>query len=137
MVDGPTDERPPSGRAGGVADATLRAKYLDYCSARICEVFLSLSDERIYQLMEEAALDAGLTPGSLGFRSMVGLVTRKLQKSVPLPDFEAWARDYREHPERYDPVLMGLWEETPDAPTGGAGGSGGVSGGARGSGQAP
>lgn len=112
MVDEATDERPgerpgPEARA----DPILRSKYLDYCSARICEVFLSLSDERIYELMEEAAREAGLTPGSLGFRAMVGLVTRKLKTSIPLPDFETWAGEYEEHPERYDPLLMGLWEE--------------------------
>jgi len=45
-------------------DAVLRAKYLDYCSARISEVFLSLTDEHTYQLMEEAALEADLTVGA-------------------------------------------------------------------------
>ncbi|MFQ5890258.1 MAG: hypothetical protein ACE5JR_09415, partial [Gemmatimonadota bacterium] len=117
MVDRPTDEQPEPGTDPGrevEVDEVLRSKYLDYCSARICEVFLSLSDERIYELMEEAADEAGLTAGSLGFQSMVSLVTGKLKESVPLPELESWARDYQENPERYDPLLLGLWETALD-----------------------
>lgn len=99
-----------SSKQGEEIDPVLRAKYLDYCSARICEIFLSLSDNRIFDLMEEAAREAGLEPGSLGSRQMVRLVTRKLRRSVPLPTLEEWAEDYRAHPERYDPFLLGLWE---------------------------
>ena len=49
----------------------LRARYLDYCAARISEVFLSLSDERTYQLMEAAAREADIEIGSLGFSEMM------------------------------------------------------------------
>lgn len=91
-------------------DPVLRAKYLDYCSARISEVFLSLSDEHAYELMEEAAREADLSVGSLGFQAMMQLVTRKLQRSVPLPDLETWILEYEKAPERYDPYLLGLWE---------------------------
>ena len=92
------------------ADDVLRAKYLDYCSARISEVFLSLTDDHTYQLMEEAALEANLTVGALSFQAMMQLVTRKLRRSVPLPDIETWIEEYIEDPERYDPYLLGLWE---------------------------
>lgn len=101
---------PSSSDEGEAIDPVLRAKYLDYCSARICEIFLSLSDNRIYDLMEEAAKEEGLEPGSLGSREMVQLVTRKLRKSVPLPELEEWVEEYRTDPERYDPYLLGLWE---------------------------
>ncbi len=97
------------GREAGV-DPVLRAKYLDYCSARISEVFLSLSDEHAYELMEEAAREANLSVRSLGFQTMMKLVTRKLQHSVPLPEMETWIAEYRRSPERYDPYLLGLWE---------------------------
>ncbi len=47
---------------------------------------------------------------------MMQLVTRKLRKSVPLPDMETWVMEYTEDPGRYDPHLLGLWEsEEPDA----------------------
>ena len=91
-------------------DPILRAKYLDYCSARISEVFLTLTDEHTYQLMEEAAGEAALPAGALSFQAMMQLVTRKLRTSVPLPDLETWIEEYTEDPDRYDPFLLGLWE---------------------------
>jgi len=91
-------------------DSVLRAKYLDYCSAQISEVFLSLTDERTYQLMEEAAHEADLAVGALSFQAMMQLVTRKLRMSVPLPDLETWIAEYTEDPGRFDPLLLGLWK---------------------------
>lgn len=92
-------------------ESVLRAKYLDYCSARLSEVFLSLTEERIYDLVEEAAEQGRLNVAELAFDEMVKLATEKLRRSVPLPDFETWVREYREDPERYEPYLMGLWRE--------------------------
>jgi hypothetical protein len=108
-----SEDRPGSSEdrlRGAKVDPVLRAKYLDYCSARISEVFLSMTDEHTYELMEEAAREANLSPGSLGFHTMMKLVTRKLQRSVPLPDLETWSREYEQSPERYDPYLLGLWK---------------------------
>ncbi|MFO7586567.1 MAG: hypothetical protein R6X22_00700 [Gemmatimonadota bacterium] len=105
-----TSRKGPSGPAEP-SETELRAKYLEYCSARISEVFLSLSDERTYQLLEEAARDAGVDLGSLGFQSKMRLVTRKLRASVPLPDFADWVTEYRAHPDRFEPLLIGLWKE--------------------------
>lgn len=112
MRDEPDGTSPTGSPGPGAApEAELRAKYLEYCSARISEVFLSLSDERTYQLLEEAARDAGVDIGSLGFQSKMRLVTRKLRASVPLPEFESWAAEYEAHPERFEPLLIGLWKE--------------------------
>ena len=105
-------------------DPVLTAKYLDFCSARLAEVFLSLSDERIYRLVEEAAREGRLNVAELSFDEMVSLVTEKLRQSVPLPDLDTWAEEYRENPERFEPYLMGLWERSvesrsvPNAPDG-------------------
>jgi hypothetical protein len=98
-------------------DQVLRAKYLDYCSARISEVFLSLTDERIYELMEQAATEAELTVGSLSFQEMMKLVTRKLHESIPLPDLETWAVEYEAEPDKYDPFLLGLWKSAEQGST--------------------
>lgn len=84
----------------------LKARYLDYCAARISEVFLSLSDERTYALMEEAARDAGIEIGSLGFSDMMDLVTERLRENVPLPSYEDFAREYREDPARFEALLL-------------------------------
>lgn len=98
------DVEPPS-------ESELRAKYLEYCSARISEVFLSLSDERTYQFLEEAATEAGLDLASLGFQEKMRIVTARLRDSIPLPAFAEWADEYREHPERFEPILIGLWKD--------------------------
>lgn len=89
-----------------LTDNGLRARYLDYCAARISEVFLSLTDERTYQLMEAAAREADIEIGSLGFSEMMDLVTERLRRDIPLPEFEQWAREYREFPERFNHVLL-------------------------------
>jgi len=89
----------------------LHAKYLEYCSARLSEVFLSLSDEHTYRILEEAAGEAGEDLASLGFQSKMRLVTGKLRTSVPLPEFATWADEYLRHPERFEPMLLGLWKE--------------------------
>lgn len=97
--------------AGGSDRPILRDKYLDFCSAQIAEIFLSLSDERIYELVQEAAREQDLSPGSLGFDDMVKLVTNKLHESVPLPDLDTWIEDYTANPEHYEHLLLGLWNE--------------------------
>jgi len=102
-----SDTEPPS-------ESELRAKYLEYCSARISEVFMSLSDERTYQFLEEAASEAGLDLASLGFQEKMRIVSAKLRDSIPLPGFAAWAAEYREHPERFEPILIGLWKDAVD-----------------------
>lgn len=89
-----------------LTDNELRARYLDYCAACISEVFLSLSDERTYEMMEEAARAADIEIGSLGFSEMMDLVTQRLRQDIPLPEFEDWAREYREFPERFDHMLL-------------------------------
>lgn len=109
--DGPDDSP-----FDGEDESVLRAKYLDYCSARLSEVFLSLSEERIYDLVEEAARQGQLNVAELAFDEMVKIATEKLRRSVPLPDFETWAREYREDPERYEPYLLGLWEASEGEP---------------------
>lgn len=94
-----------------LSESVLRAKYADFCSAQITEVFLALSDERIYDIVEEAAREQQISPGKLGFQAMVRLATQRLRDEVPLPDFETWRSDYEAAPERYEQYLMGLWRQ--------------------------
>ena len=126
MNHDPTDgsERAAGLNADDQIDEILRAKYLDFCSARLTDVFLSLSEERIYRLVEEAAREANLQVGTLNFQTMVRLVTKKLEESVPLPDLHTWTREYTENPDRFEEHLLGLWKELVGAqarePTNGA-----------------
>lgn len=56
--------------------------------------------------MEEAARDSDIEIGSLGFSEMMDLVTGRLREEIPLPSLEEFAAEYREHPERFDAMLL-------------------------------
>ncbi len=112
---------PGSDRESELTETVLRAKYADFCSAMLTEVFLALSDDKIYEMVEEEAKLQKLSPGNLGFRKMVQLATNRLRDSVPLPDFETWQRDYEAAPERYEKYLLGLWRQLSTEETGEAG----------------
>lgn len=91
-------------------ERVLRAKYDDYCSHQVAEVVLKLSPGEVYGLAEAEALAANrVAPSS--FDEAVRLATRKIRERLDLPDFRAWAEDYRKNPDRFDPQLMGLWKE--------------------------
>jgi hypothetical protein len=92
------------------SEEVLRAKYLDYCSARVCDVFMELEEERVFELARAAEERAGAPLGALSFKDLASLLVEQLLGDMALPDFETWADEYREHPEQYDPYLLGLWE---------------------------
>lgn len=103
-------------------DRTLRAKYLDWCSARLAEQFLDLSPEQIYELArpeggagstaEAGAAVATLPPPTQeGYRVLVQRVTESLLERTPLPTYDQWSAAYQEAPERFDAELLGLWKE--------------------------
>ena len=108
-------DRPAPGRVAErrseAGEGVLRAKNADYCSAQLTEVFLSLSEERIYEIVQEEARAQAFGQERLGFQTMVRLATQRLRESVPLPDFETWRRDYEAAPEEYEAYLMGLWRQ--------------------------
>jgi hypothetical protein len=117
----------------------LRAKYLDWCSARVAERFVKLTPEEIYELAQRATPGAmaqqGEPAGALPDRSValsarsaasegvpgatdaaayneiVERVTRALTSELGLPPFEEWARAYRASPGQYDEELLGFWRE--------------------------
>lgn len=98
------------GGTRGVPDEILRAKYLDYCSARMVEVLLGLSADEMYVLAEDAARDAGLDePEPLSYDRIVRLATERLSRKVALPSFATWVTAYGEDPTRFENELMGLW----------------------------
>ena len=99
-------------------DSTLRAKYLDWCSARIAERFVALEPEEIYELARPAkSAEAGrlASGGSDSYRVLVQRVTEALLVEMALPSFEEWSRAYAADPSRYDEELVGFWK----APSGG------------------
>lgn len=91
------------------SDDVLWAKYLDYCSARVCEMFTELEEDHVFELARVAEREAGAREGALSFREIAELLVERLLEHMSLPDFESWVRSYREDPSRYDPYLLGLW----------------------------
>jgi hypothetical protein len=105
----------------------LRAKYLDWCSARIAERFLRLTPDEIYELAQQAsgaratrtrdassASDASAPADSTpieSFRQIVERVTEVLAAEMQLPAFADWSAAYRDRPSRYDDELLGFWRE--------------------------
>ena len=88
----------------------LRAKYLDYCSAQMADLLLYLSPDEIYLLAQRTHRERG-GGGNPSYVEMVHLATDWLAAKVALPPFDVWVVDYREHPDRYEEYLLGLWEE--------------------------
>ena len=125
---------PPNAR-----ENELRAKYLDWCSARLADHFLALSPDEIYELAERAshgrepetgAVVASRVSGAPDgqwqperstlpipalwsepdtFRVLVARVTEVLADT--LPTFEEWSAAYEREPGRYDDELLGFWKE--------------------------
>jgi hypothetical protein len=108
-------------------EAILRAKYLDWCSARIAERFLALSPDEIYQLAERAthgqtdsvgplaSLSSYSADSDSAFHALVARVTSVLADEMELPTLDEWMAAYSEAPEEFDDEMLGFWkEETSD-----------------------
>ncbi len=124
------------------SERILRAKYLDWCSARVADSFLALTPDEIYQLAEQATHgpaapdpQASLSPffsnseqgtwrntadtgtatrDAEPFRAVVAKVTLVLAERIGLPTFEQWSAAYQESPEEFDDELLGFWREGQD-----------------------
>jgi hypothetical protein len=94
-------------------DRTLRAKYLDWCSARIAERFLDLSAEEIYALAQPSTESSSLpSPAEASYRVLVQRATEALQGQLSLPVFEEWRRQYEASPAAFDAEMLGFWRES-------------------------
>ena len=102
----------PQQGAGEALDPIRRAKYLDYCSARIADVLLRLTADEMYLLARDAAREiGGWEEGTLSYDAVVRLATERLSRTIALPDVDTWSRAYQEDPERFEGEMLGLWEE--------------------------
>ena len=103
---------PTNGKTGRVedeAEAVLRAKYHDYCSAQVADTLLLLTPDEIFVMAEDAARDTD-AQAAPSYDRAVRLATATVSKKLALPPFEAWLADYRADPDRYERYLMGLWK---------------------------
>lgn len=107
------------------SDPVLRAKYLDYCSARVADLLLRLTPDEMYVLAQDAARDLeGDAP--LSYTEIVRLATDRISTKLALPDFHRWVMDYRADPDSFEKELLGLWET--ETPRGTGNDSGGLEG---------
>lgn len=88
--------------------AVLRAKYHDYCSARVFRIIQRMSPDEMFVFVKDLARGAG---GSRepSYDEMVRLATTRIYAEERLPSFEDWAKQYRANPEHFDAVLLDLW----------------------------
>lgn len=86
----------------------LRAKYFDWCSARIAERFVHLSVQEIYALAESAAPSS---EGERSFQLVMDRATAALASQTDLPTLDEWIAAYRADPESYDADLIGFWRD--------------------------
>lgn len=94
----------------------LRAKYLDYCSAKVAETLLGLSADQIYLLAQEAAdTSRSRESGEFSYGDAVRLATKRIAAQLSLPPFELWVAAYQEDPARFEGDLLGLWESEVEA----------------------
>jgi hypothetical protein len=113
-VNGADSPAAPDSEGPEESEAVLRAKYLDYCSAQLAELFVYLTPDEIFLLAHKAARESGTAGGDPGsYRGMMEIATEWLSSRIPLPPFEVWLENYREHPEAYEADLMGLWKSDP------------------------
>ena len=97
--------------SGAQSDPVLRAKYLDYCSARVAEVLLGLTADEMYLLAQEVAGESAQADEDLpSFNTIVHLATERITRDLALPDFPDWVEAYAKDPERFEQELLGLWE---------------------------
>jgi hypothetical protein len=98
-------------------ERTLRAKYLDWCSARVAERFLDLSAEEIWELAHPERGEGpesypGLpAPTDASYRALVQRATEALLGQMSLPGFEDWRREYERSPARFDAEMLGFWRD--------------------------
>lgn len=101
----------------GPNESVLRAKYLDYCSARVAEALLLLSPDEMYVLANDALGDSGTSSNApLSYDEAVRLATRRISSRLDLPDFDTWSARYRQDPARFERELIGLWKSALDGP---------------------
>lgn len=104
-----TDAEARRDQGGTDSERVLRAKYLDYCSARVADALLSLSPDEMYVLAKGAASSSEMTE-PLSFSAMVDLTTKRIYENLALPTYEEWVQAYREDPEQFESYLLGFWE---------------------------
>ena len=91
------------------ARGSLWVRYVDWCSAQVARRLLELSPEDFWERAERQAQTEGssvpLTRSVVPFARQLAM---ELYEELGLPPFQRWAEEYRQHPERFDPDILGF-----------------------------
>jgi len=94
----------------GPTEAILRAKYLDYCSARVADALLRMTPDEMFLLAQRAEEEPRRKGEPVpAYSEIVRLATGRISKSLALPDFATWAEEYHRNPQQFEAELLGLW----------------------------
>jgi hypothetical protein len=93
---------------------TLRARYYDWCSAKIVERIFQLSLEEVwYRAVHVPAQSDGVAAAeeaeAVLSRNVVDLVrslAEQVARELHLPAFEEWVQAYRQDPHRFDQEIL-------------------------------
>lgn len=100
--------------AEGLSERRLRAKYLDWCSARIAERVERMSADEMFALSRDVEAPpsgsegAPFVAGGLGNAELLKKLTFRLAEDLALPDFGEWMELYRKDPESFEKDLLGF-----------------------------
>ena len=96
------------------ARGSLWVRYVDWCSAQVARRLLELSPEEFWERAESQALTEGNSvPLTRSVVPLARQLAMELYEELGLPPFQRWAADYQQHPERYDPDILGFQVPSP------------------------
>ena len=91
------------------ARGTLWVRYVDWCSAQVARRLLELSPEEFWERAELQAQSGGASlPLSQSVVPLARQLAMELYEELHLPPFPRWSEEYRAHPERFDPDILGF-----------------------------
>jgi hypothetical protein len=98
----------------GPDERRLRAKYLDWCSARIAEQIERMSADDMFALSRDVQAPpsgtegAHVVGGTMDYAELLKKVTFRMAEDLGLPDFGDWIEMYRQDPDSYERDLLGF-----------------------------
>lgn len=91
------------------ARGSLWVRYVDWCSAQVARRLLELSPEDFWERAERQAQTEGSSvPLTQSVVPLARQLAMELYEELGLPPFQRWTEEYQQHPERFDPDILGF-----------------------------
>ena len=101
------------------ARGSLWVRYVDWCSAQVARRLLELSPDDFWERAQQAQAGSAAVPLSQAVVPLARQLAMELYEELGLPPFPRWSEEYRAHPERFDPDILGF--QAPAASLSGSG----------------